>query len=299
MQQLMIWLGLAIAIATTSVLGARFVARRARRAPGDPAVVAPDLAARVGDAVQAFTAASPWSPAMRSDAPAVAAAVESALIAGDARRALAIAETAVAAAPDDRTTRVWLAWALCANAQPGAALDQLAVAAADRDALALYLAARAEHLRFEHVAGATGTMPPLVTTADLAIVTLARGRGAPAWLQGTREAQLSAAEVRAAIAEHRVVTARCLARALDALALAPGFADAAYLVARLSIKAGLVDSGRAMFDAVAPAMTGRPDADAFARDRADLADPHGAVAAAKRPPVADTGKRSRSLRVLA
>src|SRR5262249_8843836 len=165
-------------------------------------------------------------------------------------------------------------------------------------ALADYIHARAEHLAFEHHAGAVGATPPLITTADLAVVTLASGRGAATWLTGATEAQLSAAQVRAAIGEQREITARCLGGALDALDAAPGFADAGYLVARLAVKAGAVAAARKLFDAVAPRIAGRPDADAFARDRKDLEDPSGAVAAAKVKPVAATAKRSQRLRVL-
>jgi hypothetical protein len=196
---------------------------------------------------------------------------------------------------------VWLAWALCANGQPAAALEQLGQAkqrGLEADPLAAYVCARAEHLAFEHGTGAIGALPPLVTTADLAIVTLARGRGGAAWLTGGKEVQLSSDTVLAAVGEHREITARCLGLALDALALAPGFADAGYLVARLAIKAGALVEGSAMFETMASRMPGRPDAEAFARDRQDLADPSGAVAAAKRPAVRQVAKRSRSLRVL-
>ncbi|MDQ3364200.1 MAG: hypothetical protein M3680_02060, partial [Myxococcota bacterium] len=166
------------------------------------------------------------------------------------------------------------------------------------DPLARYLTARAEHLQFEHAAGASGAMPALVTTADLAVVTLASGRGAATWLKGTSEAELSAAQARAAIGEHRTITARCLAGALAALEAAPGFTDAAYLVARLAVKAGLLAPAIALFDVIAPRIAGRPDADVFDRDRKDLADPATAVAAAKTPPLPGAAKRSRSLKVL-
>jgi hypothetical protein len=133
------------------------------------------------------------------------------------------------------------------------------------------------------------------------VVTLASGRGAATWLTGATDVQLTADQVRAAIAEHREVTARCLALALDALDAAPGFADAAYLVARLAVKAGLVGAARDLFAALAHRIAGRPDADAFARDRRDLDDPASVVAAAKvppPPPASGKAKRSRSLRVL-
>lgn len=259
-----------------------------RRRPRGALAVAPDLAARVAAAARALVTAEPWHPSAMTGAPDGAAAIEAALIAGDAPRALEIAEAAVAAAPEAAAARTWLGWALCANGQP------TAVYADTDDPLGRYVAARAEHLAFEHAAGATGAIPPLVTAADLAIVTLARGRGGAAWLTGPTESQLSREQVRAAVAEHREVTARCLGRVLDALDAAPGFVEAAYLAARLAVKAGAVAPARELFEALAPRMTGRPDADPFARDRRDLDDPSAAVSSASRP----TSRRSRSLRVL-
>jgi hypothetical protein len=103
--------------------------------------------------------------------------------------------------------------------------------------------------------------------------------------------------VRAAIAEHRELTARCLAGALDALEAQPGFTDAAYLVARLAVKAGLLPAARALFESIAPRIAGRPDADAFERDRRDLDDPSSAVAAAKIAPPPPAGKAKRSIRL--
>jgi hypothetical protein len=267
-----------------------------RRRSSAPRQVARDLSDRVRAAAQRLDDSAPWQPARAADAPEAAAAIETALIAGDAARALAVAESAIAAAPEDRAHRVWLAWALCASAQPRAALAELG--AADGP-LANYVRARAEHLAFEHASGASGALPALVTAGDLAIVTLARGRGAGAWLPSVAGGELSPEQVGAAVGEHREITARCLACALDALDAEPGFVDAAYLAARLAIKAGAIAEGRAMFAALVSRMAGRPDADAFARDRADLDDPAGAVAAATKQPVEPSAKRSRRLRVLA
>ena len=285
---------LALVIVLASLAFVVWIVRR--RPVRTAAPVAPDLAARVVAATGAFRAAPDWRPAAQPPAPAAAAAIEAALIAGDSARALELAETAVAAAPADPQSRLWLAWALCAAGQPAAARAELAKAPAG-EPFALYLDARAEHVAFEHGAGATGAVPPLVTAGDLAIVTLARGHGG-AWLTGAAEANLSPSQIADAIAEHREVTARCLGRALDALAGAPGFIDAAYLAARLAIKAGAVAQGRALFDAVAARIAGRPDADAFARDAAALADPTSAVHAATLPPAPPKAKRSLRLRVL-
>jgi hypothetical protein len=318
-----IWLAVALALIAVALFGIRQAGKRTRDAATP--IVPPELASRLAAATRAFVDAAPWQPSAAPDAPAAAAAIEAALIARDPRRALETAETALASSPspDRDGSRIWLAWALCASAQPRAALDQLAKAGEPRDALARdvaadaahdqlakageppgfhdalagYVAVRAAHLLFEHGHGATGAVPPLITTGDLAVVTLGRGRGGAAWLTGATDVQLSAAQVLAAIAEHREVTARCLAGALDALDVAPGFADAAYLAARLAIKAGLVAEARALFDALTPRMLGRPDADAFERDLADLADPTRAVAAAREKPL-DKGQRSRGLRVL-
>ena len=293
----MTWLVAALALVAVSALGIAFVGKRGRRR--DAPVVALELGARLAAATRALADAAAWQPAA-ADAPAAAAAIEAALIARDPHRALETAESALASSADpdrDALARIWLAWALCASAQPRAALDQLAKAGASDHPLAVYLAARAAYLHFEHGHGALGAVPPLITTGDLAVVTLGRGRGSATWLAGATDVQLSAAQVQAAIAEHREVTARCLSGALDALDRAPGFADAGYLAARLAVKAGLLGHARTLFEALAPRMIGRPEADSFERDRKDLTDPTRAVAAAKEKPM-DKGQRSRSLRVL-
>ena len=281
-----------------------------RKRPRLASVVAGNLPRRVAEAARALVTADAWVPATAAGAPDGAAGVEAALIAGTAAKALAAAEAVVAAAPEAAAPRLWLAWALCASAEPGAAVVQLETArgltgATDlaRDPLALYVEARAMHLAFERATGssALGPVPPLITPGDLAIVTLAGAKGGAAWLSGAEEAQVSPEDVSAAMAQHRAATAAGLAMALDALEHAPGFADAAYLAARLAVKAGALREARALFAAVAGRMTGRPDADSFARDLADLDDPSGAVAAALQPPkapVAPTAKRSRSLKVL-
>jgi len=290
----MIWLVLALSMFAVAFIGIAWARHRARR---EVLVVVPtDLAPRIEAATRAFVDAPPWRPASDANAPEAAAAIEAALIANDRKRALEAAESALAATPDNPAAHVWLAWALCANGQPTAALAQLP--ASSTGPLATYLRARAEHQQFEHAAGAIDPIPPLITTADLAVVTLASGRGAATWLKGTSDVELSSAQARAAIAEHRELTARCLARGLEALETAPGFADAAYLVARLAVKAGLLAPARALFDALAPRMHGRPDADAFERDHKDLEDPSTAVAAAKTQPLPGKAKRSRSLKVL-
>lgn len=295
---MIVWLLLGVVVASLVVAGVVRVAwLRSLRGIARPLLPA-DLAGRVAAAADALAAAEVWRPSAADDAPDGAAAIEAALIAGDPARALAVAESAVAAAPDHAAPRRWLAWALVASGEPKAALAELARGPEETDPLGDYVRARAEHLAFEHAAGATGAMPPLVTTADLAIVTLARGRGAGAWIAGGDDRELSATDVRGAIAEHREVTARCLERALAALAAHPGFVEAGYLAARLAVKAGAIVAARRMFDAVAPHVAGRPDAEAFARDRRDLDDPTGAVANAQLAPAPPGAKRARSLRVL-
>lgn len=293
------WLVIALALFAASIIGIVWARRRARR---EVTIVVPiDLAPRIEAATRALVDAPAWQPASDPEAPEAAAAIEAALIANERTRALELAEAALGAAPDNPATHLWLAWALLANGQPATALAQLERATTSSEGpsrLLTYLRARAEHLQFEHATGAIDVVPPLITTADLAVVTLASGRGAATWLKGTTEVELSAGQARAAIGEHRDVTARCLARALDALEAAPGFADAAYLVARLAVKAGLLQQARALFDALPSRMTGRPDADAFERDRKDLADPATAVAAAKTQPLPGKAKRSRSLKVI-
>src|SRR5215813_10871720 len=121
--------------------------RLRRRHRAAPLLVPTDLADRVEAAAVAIAAAEPWRPAGDRDAPEAAASIEAALIAGDAARALAAAEGAIAASPEATAPRVWLAWALCASSQPAAALEQLArvpVGPGGVRALADYVHARAE-----------------------------------------------------------------------------------------------------------------------------------------------------------
>lgn len=302
----MFWFVTALAIAVLTAVVIGYMRHRSKRAVS--VIVAHDLGPRIRDATKAFKKAAAWQPASAGDAPEAAAAIEAALIAREPRRALELAELALVAGADS-SARVWLAWALCASGQPIAALDQLQqIDKLDGDgarALAKYITARAEHLKFEHGVGSVEAVPPLITAADVAVVTLARGRGGAAWLTGGApahgnggDAQLSALEVRAAVGEHREITGRCLEGALAALALQPGFADAAYLTARLAVKAGFVDEAASMFDAIAPRMVGRPELETFERDRRDLVDPTTAVANARIKPAAPSAKRSRSLKVL-
>lgn len=294
----MFWFVIALAIAVLTAVVIGYLRHRGKRAVA--VIVAHDLGPRIRAATKALQSATAWQPASATDAPESAAAIEAALIAREPRRALELAELALAS--PSAPGRVWLAWALCASGQPIAALDQLQQAGKlegdGARALARYVAARAEHLKFEHGVGSVEAVPPLVTAADVAVVTLGRGRGGAAWLTGGGDAQLSALEVKAAVGEHREITSRCLEGALAALALQPGFADAAYLVARLAVKAGFVDEATALFDAIASRMVGRPELEAFERDRRDLLDPSTAVANARIKAAAPSAKRSRSLKVL-
>lgn len=302
----MFWFVTALAITVLTAVVIGYLRRKSKRPVA--VIIANDLGPRIRAATKAFNKAAPWQPASSSDAPEAAAAVEAALIAREPRRALEVAELALVAPGEDKgpepAARVWLAWALCASGQPIGALDQLAqvevakLAHAGARALASYVAARAEHLKFEQGVGSVEAIPPLVTAADVAVVTLARGRGGATWLTGGGDAQLSSAEVKAAVGEHREITARCLQGALAALDQQPGFVDAAYLVARLAVKAGFVDEASSMFEAIAPRMVGRPDVEAFDRDRRDLVDPSTAVANARIKAAAPSAKRSRSLKVL-
>lgn len=259
-------------------------------------------------AVNRTADAPTWSPSSVADAHGAAADVEAALKREQHAEALALAEHAVAAAPRDPQANLLLAWAAVvgghANAA-GAAVYKLQAAAklGVLGPLGDYVAARARHLIFEQRAGATDAVPPLITAGDIAVVALARGQGGPMWMVGEVELGLDGEQARAAINEHRLETLACLQQVLGAATAEPTFVDAVYWVARLAIKAGLVDDGKALLGLLAPRMMGRPDAAAFARDMAALADPTAAFAAATTPPPPappplERGKRSKSLRVL-
>src|SRR5262245_33053537 len=114
------WVFLACFVIGAVALGMMLRLRRRQR----PAslLVPTDLAERIEAAAVAIATAEPWRPAGDPDAPEVAASIEAALIAGDAARALAAAEGAIAASPEAIAPRVWVAWALCASGEPTAAL---------------------------------------------------------------------------------------------------------------------------------------------------------------------------------
>ncbi len=250
-----------------------------------------------------------WSPALAAGAHPAAADIEAALKLQQHDNALALAEAAVAAAPHDPQANLLLAWVTVvaghANAA-GATMYKLRTRT-DLGALGDFVSARARHLIFEQRAGATDAVPPLITAGDVAVVTLARAQGGPTWMVGSeQELGLDAHQARAAINEHRLETVACLHQALQAFSAQPDFVDAGYWVARLAIKAGLVDQGKKLLTALAPRMIGRPDAAAFLRDCTALQNPLAAFAAATTAPAPPArepapiarGKRSKSLRVL-
>ena len=284
----------------------------ARHTGGSP-TISSDLRTALRHAIGiAKRAAGPrpiWSPAIAVEAHPATAAVEAALKREQLDSALTLAEAAVAAAPADPQANLLLAWVTVvaghANAA-GATMYKLRTCT-DLGPLGDFVAARARHLIFEHRAGATEAVPPLITAGDVAVVTLARAQGGPTWLVGgEQELGFDAQQARAAINEHRFETIACLQQALQAFTAQPDFVDAGYWVARLAIKAGLVDEGKQLLLALAPRMVGRPDAAAFARDCAALQDPTAAFAAATKlpapppaePPPIERGKRSTRLRVL-
>ncbi|MBA2539075.1 MAG: hypothetical protein H0V17_05520, partial [Deltaproteobacteria bacterium] len=156
----MFWFVTALAISVLTVVVIGYLRHKAKRPVA--VLLADDLGPRIRTAIKAFKKAAPWQPAASTDAPEAAAAVEAALIAREPRRALEVAELGLAAGDGkvpEAPARVWLAWALCASGQPIGALDQLAqidvskLAHAGARAVASYVAARAEHLKFEHGVG--------------------------------------------------------------------------------------------------------------------------------------------------
>jgi hypothetical protein len=312
---------LAIAIVVASALAIwwlRIRARTSRVSQSLRTIVGDDLVGELRSAVRAIESDrnNVWTPADAADNHPALAEVESALVQRNWSQALNVAEHALASTPSDPRAGLLLAWAAVSAGHANAAgaqmykLMQLAPARWQAlGPLAPYVAARAQHLVFEQRAGATELLPPLITTGDLAVISLASASGASTWLVGTSELQLDASESRAAIDEHRRETAQCLHRvlqALDADTGQPAFVDAAFIAGRLAMKLGLVADGKRMLKALSDRMQKRPDAEHFARDLLVMEDPSAAFSAALTPPAPPPpaepdigrGKRSKSLRVL-
>jgi hypothetical protein len=306
---------LAVIILIASVVAMMCLRQEQRVSPSGlraamPATVYDDVTRVVARVESQNSDAVIWSPSAQADAHVATVSVETALLLQQPDAALTAAESAVAATPSDPRALLLLAWAAIVGGHAsaaGAAMYKLRQSSEPYCvALADYVEARARHLIFEYRAGASGALPPLITAGDLAVVALARSRGGPLWVVGEVDMSLDSADGRAAVDEHRTETLACLTMALRACLGAPHFVDAGYLAARLMIKSGLVSEGKRMMVALAPHMEGRPDAVAFARDRAALSDPSLAYAAATtppppapaEPPPLSRGQRSKSLRVL-
>ena len=69
-----------------------------------------------------------------------------------------------------------------------------------------------------------------------------------------------------------------LEKICSAVEAAPGFAEALYHLARLTIKVGFVELGRDLFEAIEPLMTENPERFYFDRDISQLRDENEDVA---------------------
>jgi tetratricopeptide (TPR) repeat protein len=296
---------LAIALATAWFL-------REPRSEWPPELIARRDALR--ERVRVARRLMPARPALADDALPVhpaAATLEAKLLAGDRSGALAVAERALAARPDDPVAHVLLARALVArdDLEPAARAllraDELGAAGA----MLAYVRGR---VRLAALMRATGTRagdrvaspaPLMITPFEVFVLQLERqrqvsARAAAVWLAGLGDHTLDHDRILAVVTEHFTGYYAALADLLEAVELAPGFAEALYHLGRLALKVGFVAEGYALLEAVEPLMEGCVERQRYQRDLAQLRDGELAAQVAALPAIGDSARRSPELRVL-
>jgi tetratricopeptide (TPR) repeat protein len=225
--------------------------------------------------------------------------------------ALAAAEQALAAAPEDPATRLALAWALFRCDQLEAAARELERA---RQLGAAgpwppYLEGRIRHTVVVRQTNAgnpeilSSPVPALITPFELFVLQLEQQRrqsprAASVWLAGLSRDTLDAEQILALVTEHFSAYYDALEWLLEAAEAHPGFADALYHVARLSIKVGFIAEGRELFDRLEPLAADADDQAFFRRDLAQLRDEQVAAQVSIVPAISAHARRSSRLRVL-
>lgn len=265
------------------------------------------LVERIGAALEAV----PETPALLS--PQLpphprAAAVEAKLLSQNPRGALAEAERVLAESPGDARAHLLLARALIYTDELEAAEQQLrrVVELGDESPMLRFLEARSEHLRQLREVHADNAeinespLPSMVSPLEVLILSLERQRqlvdsGSGVWIPG--HGQLGDAEITELVTEHFDRYYATTEKLCDAVEKVPGFACALYHLARMSLKIGVVELGRQLFDAVEPLMESSPEKPFYDRDIAQLRDQTSSLVSPL-PKLAGTARRADKLKVL-
>jgi len=238
-----------------------------------------------------------------------AAAVEAKLLAKNPRSALAEAERAITDDPQNAFAHLLLARALVHCDELEAAAGEVVRSrelGAD-GAMLDYLEGRVEHLLVLRKTNATAPevqqspIPSLVTPFELLVLQLEKQRrvsdkAAAVWLASLGDQSLDHDEIVELVVAHFSSYFGSLEKLCAAVEAEPGFAEALYHLARLTIKVGFVELGHKLFDAIEPLMDQNPERFYFDRDLAQLRDEDEDVAWL--PTVDNAGGRRIKLKVL-
>lgn len=209
--------------------------------------------------------------------------VEELLVAGRTRQAVAAAEAAYADATGDAHA-LTLARALICCGEWAAAEQLLSGDFSGELALdADYLRARTRYQQHEEVArrGASADsagIPRILCPYELLLIKLEgerrhSGESAALWLAGATDTTLPAGEIDRLLTEHFGVYEDALGTFGLVAETTGTWAEPRYHAARLGIKLGLIERGRALLESIEEQMEASPDRFLFERELAELRDP--------------------------
>ncbi len=235
-------------------------------------------------------------------------AVVAKLLGDNPRGALAEAERVLADLGADPRAHLLVARACLAANELDAAKQQVARAKdlGDRSPMLRFIEARLlvlSHLRGVHQDNAEigeSPIPNMITPIELLLLSFEKqrslgGAGSGVWLP--EHGQISDEEIAAMVATHFAIYYESIEGLIAAATEVRGFSDALYHVARMALKIGFAERGRALFGAIEPLMESSPDRREYRRDVAQLHGDQSSVVSPL-PKLTGTAKRSGKLRVL-
>jgi hypothetical protein len=146
-------------------------------------------------------------------------------------------------------------------------------------------------------------VPSMITPFEMFILQLERqrrlsDRAASIWLAGIGDNTLTHDDILTLVTTHFGSYFDALERFMCAVEREPQFADALYHTARMVLKVGFIDEGRALFDRIEPLMESSVERTTYRRDLAALRDENVSAEVSSLPSISAQAKRSTKLKVL-